>query len=957
MTSLETIIDDIEIKYLKSINSNKAKNFSVYNELQSMLCKKSNTNEGNFYDTYSGKYISLNDYEIRNLYNYAWQIVELGGMDNKKYTTNSNKHYISVVELPNRYSNFVYYVDTTKVAGYITSANYKFYDEKSSIKKLDYYVKKSFKVFAKFANISKCKIAIYVKFSEAKLTYKFHYLDYKINFGLAAEILNGIKSLKMQLSDIPAYTCNYNEIYQTTVLPYKASWQLYRIINCECDDTFSNFESQSTYDFVEECKDCMDVFSVNGCELKATLSKEFVTSKFDIANNQESENDYALVKMKSMLKNILIKNSNVRFINLIIISMEKELRKNILEYESFITKFNKEKEYKFILKYYYLYWFSGKTEEDFKKLWDNKNQELFDIGYYYYMAKRDCNFKENYEEFINTLLYDIIYECNGRLKSGHIVDVLKYIYCGKYQSYKSGRDYITYKYCDKYDYCSPGQLYKWEIDCDFRHVIKKLMSLYTKLKDIIAEISINNDKSKIDPNNKKKDPVQKMLDSLETVRINLKDGSNETKIINHFVKSTINNQFEGKLDIDGDVIGTYNGLLKLNFDDCSVTYMQEYSKHYVSMCVNAEYESYEHCKKHNKYYAIWKQIFKDTFPEKDARGYTWYYASTMIEAKYNVMRIYVSVGGGSNGKSSVWDNVIYLLSEYANKLSANLIIGKTRSGVADPELMQMRNKRGNLIAETDPGDVAVGSRIKTITERVKTGRDLFATSTNFEGNNTVVICTNFHLRITDCDDGTWRRIDCYNHKVRYTENPDPNNSAEKKANRSYETLARDHPEAANALFSILVHKRMKFHKLYNSNFDKYNCATIRSETAEYRNSQDFMSRYISTRIVVMYGYKENGNIREGLAKEDIINYYSDNALQFQEEFKLYNIVQDYIEWYKQLGSELKESYDIIKNKFLSSKLKNYLVKVSDCKEPEYILKGFRIIGKNKSKLKEEYYLF
>lgn len=957
MGSLECVIDGIQIKYLKSINNNKARNFPVYKELQAMICKKSNSNDGNFYDTYNGKYIKLNDYEIRNLYNYSLQIVDLVGTDNKKYTPSINKHYISVVELPDNYSNFVYYVDTTKVAGYVTATNYKFYNEKDSMKKLNHHVKKSFKIFAKIAEVTKCKVAIYVKFSESKLTYKFQYLDYKINFGLATEILNKIKSLKFQLSDVPAYMCDYNEIYQTSVFPYKASWQLYKIINCEYDGTLSSYDPQSIQDFVEECSDCMDVFSVNGCELNSTFAKEFITSKFDVKKSQENDNNLMLVKMKSMLKNILIKNSDVRFINLIIISMKNAFCNNICEYEQLITKFNKEKEYKFVLKYYYLCWFPDKTEDDFKKLWDNKNQELFDMGYYYYLAKRDCKFKENYEEFINTLLYDIIYECNGRLKSGHIVDVLKYIYCGKYQSYKSGRDCITYKYCDKYDYCAPGQLYKWEIDCDFHHVIKKLKGLYTKLKDVINEISINNDRSKIETGEKRKDPVQKMLDSLETVRINLKDGSNETKIINHFVKSTINNQFEKKLDIDGDVIGTYNGLLKFNFDDCSVSYMQQYSKYYVSMCANAEYEPYEICKKQNKYFSIWKQIFRDTFPEKDARGYTWYYASTMLDAKYNIMRVHVSVGGGSNGKSSIWDNIIYLLSNYANKLSANLIIGKTRSGVADPELMQMRYKRGNLIAETDPGDVAVGSRIKTITERVKTGRDLFNNSTNFEGNNTVVICTNFHLRIMDCDDGTWRRIDCYNHKVRYTENPDPNNPAEKKANRSYETLARDYPEAANALFSILVHKRMKFHRLYNSDFNKYDCETIRQETAEYRNSQDFMSRYISTRIVVMYGYTEYGNIRGELSKDDIANYYSDNALQFQEDLKLELVVQNYIDWYKQLGSEIKESFDIIKNKFLSSKLKKYFIKVSECKEPEYILKGFRIIGKNKSKLKEEYYLF
>jgi phage/plasmid-associated DNA primase len=310
------------------------------------------------------------------------------------------------------------------------------------------------------------------------------------------------------------------------------------------------------------------------------------------------------------------------------------------------------------------------------------------------------------------------------------------------------------------------------------------------------------------------------------------------------------------------------------------------------------------------------------------------------------------VGGGSNGKSVEIDNIMYILGDYAVKLTSNLLMGKSKPGQADNDLMQMKNKNIGFICETDQNDVLIASRLKTITEFIKTGRKNYADSENFQTNCTVVVATNFALNIVDTDYGTFRRTMIYHQPNKYVANPNPKFPNERQMDTRFEKLAQNEQEMADGLLACLVHKRIKFHHKYNSDISKVPMPTLEEYTNRYRIQQNGIMGFISTRLVLLKGYAKDGVIRDDITKDQINKYYMENNISFTKSISLDDIVAEYRKWYVNIG-KLDKTTEVIKNEFRQSAIGKYFKVYDQDRVVELI--GYRILESGKRKLDEEEY--
>jgi phage/plasmid-associated DNA primase len=411
-----------------------------------------------------------------------------------------------------------------------------------------------------------------------------------------------------------------------------------------------------------------------------------------------------------------------------------------------------------------------------------------------------------------------------------------------------------------------------------------------------------------------------------------------------------------RMDKYPDVLGVENGIVELNIArtrKCEPLprLITGYSKYFITKSTRANYKPYD---KNDEYCIMWKNIFREIIPEQDARRVIRYILSTGCDQACKMIFVTQLRGGGSNGKSVLIDNIMHVLGpEISTKLSSNLLLDKVKGGAADNDLMLMEGRNIGFICETDEGDTIVSSRLKTINEEFKTGRKNYRDQKNFEVNCTVVIATNNALDFHDTDFGSYRRMITYEMQVKFCAKPNPKYPNEKKSNKKYETLAKDVPEAADSLLSYLIHKRIRFHQLYNSDIEQVDMPTINHYTEKYKKEQNKMYNFLCQRIVLLKGYQPDGEIRDDHTKEDIEKYYFENDIDFSHSIDLNKLIDEYKKWFETVGKIGNKSNDSIKREFLESKIKNNIKPIDDGRY--YEIPGYRVLQGNKKKLPEEGY--
>lgn len=200
----------------------------------------------------------------------------------------------------------------------------------------------------------------------------------------------------------------------------------------------------------------------------------------------------------------------------------------------------------------------------------------------------------------------------------------------------------------------------------------------------------------------------------------------------------------------------------------------------------------------------------------------------------------------SNGKSFFAEMVKSIMGQYGAKMAMSFLTeSRGRSSGADEQLMLLKNARLAYYSETDKNEVLNTAKLKEITsQETLSGRGIYEKQTNFRPMCSHMVTTNYQFSVKTTDHGIWRRLKTYEFKNKFDDNPDPNNKYEKKNDPTIAKEFSFNPGLKEAFLSILVEYYKDLYINHNGMLKNIDKPSIDKETAEYRNKEDIMNRFI-----------------------------------------------------------------------------------------------------------------
>jgi len=820
---------------------------------------------------------------------------------------------------------------------------------KSGIKILVGHVAKSLSKYID-QDTGRINIVYFTKASGTNLIVKINFPNVIVNLYNKIKIVEAIQARLnkkcRKFKTIAGYS-NYNQIGQCSSYVNEIPWTFNNSYSLDLADPY--LEDRNLVDFTTIVPNSeipfynSDIFSIN------PYNKSVVNNDFTLTDGDDE--DITPIIDNFEYEKLLINNNEARCVDILCRFLPDEFKSNKEELLNMIISFNSHIHIKPVFMKYGIEY--GLTVDEIETAWNDKSFDKINTSYYYRLVMIYYNFGNNlvknkfekeYNNFMKNLLRNTLDENDGVINHTNWGNIVRYVVFGRYITRQlSARKFEWYKFMTHYDNPEYKQLYKWNMTEFEPNEINHILNDY--IAGLLKEIAIELAEDGSDKN------TNNLIKNITKIKNNLGNIPTQTNINMRLASNCTFNAIKKHIDNDGHVIGVLNGVLDLdlNSENPQPRLCNVYSKYFVSKCANSSYIPYD---KNNKYVKIWKKVFKDIIIEKDARHYKLYRVSTMLDTCAKNNKLLTNVAGGFNAKSTFSDNTVYVVGDYAGKFSSNLIFGKPKPGAADPELMQTKGKRGGIITETDSNDKIKGSRIKSLSERVKTARALFENVENFEAQLTVDVYSNYIAMVEDDDHGLWRRLEVYWFKTKFVKsNPNPDNN-EMLADPIYEDLAMVNRDACDALFSILVHYRIKLQKRYKGNLDNVPCETIKRETEEFRKSQDKITKFIMTKVVSLYGFNLSGSRDKSISEEEIRDYYSEGNYVYQPFITCNTLLKAYKEWYREFngGKKIEEDFDVLKKKFVNSKLGKFI------DQSNGVVNGIRILPDGLIKNKGESFI-
>ena len=132
-----------------------------------------------------------------------------------------------------------------------------------------------------------------------------------------------------------------------------------------------------------------------------------------------------------------------------------------------------------------------------------------------------------------------------------------------------------------------------------------------------------------------------------------------------------------------------------------------------------------------------------------------------LTGEINVQKLFIAVGNGSNGKSTLFEVIKAVVGDYSITVQADSLMQKsTASGsAASPDIARLRGARLVTIAEGDRSHKLNEALVKQVTgnDRI-VARPLYGDLFEFTLQCNFIMHTNYLPKIRGTDDGIWRRM-------------------------------------------------------------------------------------------------------------------------------------------------------------------------------------------------------
>lgn len=512
-----------------------------------------------------------------------------------------------------------------------------------------------------------------------------------------------------------------------------------------------------------------------------------------------------------------------------------------------------------------LYYFSQRcpqkyTKEAVDSLWDEvgakKVEHPVTIRRLEQWAKEDA--PQKFEELKNVgameILYKAVYEYGGDIRDAIVADILSVLFRGKYiVDFIGGKSKEPqfYEFMTPDDKKRPGEEFKYKHMSRLVHLKKYTHKILPRLYDRMLKYVKEKAKNEVDPNMQKyHEGIRKKL---VASKIKLTDDSFKNKILNGIADAFYEPNFLSKLDLDPDIIGVGNGILKLGPKVKLINHFHEY---YISRFTPVIFRPIS---MKNSYVKKILDALKLIIVEPDAFMWIMVYFCMALDGHIKDSAILLLVGEGSNGKSFLLELLTNTLSEmYARKLPLTTLTGQRPSAEkANPSLYELKYARAVYYSEANAcASINVGALKEMLGQEKLSVRQNYGEQENIRPHCIHISTSNYDYEIDCTDWGTWRRIYYYRCKMKFDANPEPGNKYETKADPDLGKHFTTNPLAQEAMLSILVYYYEQYQTVFNASLSKVPCATIRYETQCFRNRQDYINEFICQKILKTSKKKE-----------------------------------------------------------------------------------------------------
>jgi phage/plasmid-associated DNA primase len=497
---------------------------------------------------------------------------------------------------------------------------------------------------------------------------------------------------------------------------------------------------------------------------------------------------------------------------------------------------------------------------------DAEGETCSKIEALYAWAKNDDpeKYRESQEFNAFTTLQKLAFDNMGNLNDDDYARVLKIMYGDVFITDENDKS----KSSDRrwYEFVFPqvqerdcGLAYKWRYekspDTLVRHITETLKD---NINTLICWMKSKMEEDKDESACKFYSDVMK---NLQKSKQNLGNSRKINDIIKMCAVRFRERGFHENLDKNPDYIGIGNGVLKLQPTTELITQFHNIPisrstrVHYKPCRIDMNLPEWS-TKHENTYIAsLFTEIKRLFAGELDAFVYTMCYLSNSLDGRRKNPLFFIWLGGGSNGKSFLLEMHInalhYVVNRgYAAKMNALHFTKEAKNtGGTDSEKMMLQYARFAYCSESQPGDTLQMGKIKEYTSETLSGNEKYQTQDMFEANCHFVFCTNHDPRITGRDWGTWRRILAYVFKMKFVDNPDPDDPRQYRMNTKLINEWVHDENYKRAYFAILVYFYEMYRDLYHGNLSNIPKPTIESDTQNYKDSQDTLERFITQRVL------------------------------------------------------------------------------------------------------------
>lgn len=326
-----------------------------------------------------------------------------------------------------------------------------------------------------------------------------------------------------------------------------------------------------------------------------------------------------------------------------------------------------------------------------------------------------------------------------------------------------------------------------------------------------------------------------------SIATRLSDSNGKDRIMKEAKELFYDDTFLNKMDTNPYLLCFKNGVI----DFKEKIFRKGHPEDNISMCTNIDYVPLD-SKAHQKIMDEINDFMNKLFPEKELCEYMWdHLASTLIGTSTNqTFNMYIGIG--QNGKSVLVNLMEMVLGDYKGDVPLTLVTEKRgKVGGLTPEIVELKGIRYAVMQEPSKGDKINEGIMKALTsgkDRLQGRAPYMPQTITFLPQFKLVVTCNVFMEIKSNDHGTWRRIRAVPFKSLFTKNPAAGDK-EKPFQFLLDEYIDEKFDSWKEVFAAMLVDRA-----FRTNGMVKDCSIVMEKSNEYRQSQDYISEFISDRI-------------------------------------------------------------------------------------------------------------